>query len=80
MRVPLERCALKKQGSLVIPCARATRGRGLPSLDARTTGINQTALAGKLKKKRPVQNFRCGPLIHKTALGEEKCAFRWKLR
>src|SRR6266571_5256986 len=32
-----------KQGRLAIPCARATRGRGLPSLDARTLGKRQAA-------------------------------------
>jgi hypothetical protein len=34
--------------------------------------INQATLAGKLKKKRPAQNFRCGPLIYKIALGGER--------
>ena len=37
--------SFKELRSLVIPCARATRGRGLPSLDARTTGTNQAVLA-----------------------------------
>ena len=31
----------ERQGRLAIPCARATRGRGLPSLDARTSGNRQ---------------------------------------
>ena len=62
----------RKRGSLVIPCARATRGRRLPSLDARTTGINQATLAGKLKKKRPAQNFRCGPLDLQDSVGKSE--------
>jgi hypothetical protein len=32
-----------KEGVLAIPCARATRGRRLPSLDARTMGNRQAA-------------------------------------
>jgi len=31
----------KEKAGLAIPCARATRGRGLPSLDARTMGIHR---------------------------------------
>jgi len=34
----------RKKGSLAIPCARATRGLGRPSLDARTLGNRQAAL------------------------------------
>ena len=31
----------ERKGGLAIPCARATRGRGLPSLDAPTLGTRQ---------------------------------------
>jgi len=37
------------EGSLITPLARATRGRGLPSLDARSQGANQAALEGSLE-------------------------------
>jgi len=39
------------RSNLVIPCARATRGRGLPSLDARTMGINQATPRRETKNK-----------------------------
>ncbi len=34
---------IEEEKGLTIPCARATRGRGLPSLDARTMGKRQAA-------------------------------------
>jgi hypothetical protein len=34
---------IEEERGLAIPCARATRGRGLPSLDARTVGNRQAA-------------------------------------
>ena len=33
----------ERKYGLAIPCARATRGRGLPSLNARTMGTSQVA-------------------------------------
>ena len=33
----------ESRAGLPIPCARATRDRGLPSLDARTVGTRQAA-------------------------------------
>jgi hypothetical protein len=44
----------EKEHGLTIPCARATRGHGLPSLDARMLGNRQAALliiTGKREKR-----------------------------
>ena len=38
---------IEEERGLAIPCARATRGRGLPSLDARTLGNRQAPLTIK---------------------------------
>jgi hypothetical protein len=37
---------------LAIPCARTTRGRGLPSLDARTMGKRQAAPSNAKKREK----------------------------
>jgi hypothetical protein len=52
----------ERDGGLAIPCARATRGRGLPSLDARTMGKHQAApliLKGEGKGKEADGRARC---------------------
>ncbi len=50
----------ERKGSLAIPCARATRGHRLPSLDARTVGTRQapTPMPEGENKKRPTSRNR----------------------
>ena len=52
----------RERGGLITPLARATRGRGLPSLDARSQGVNQAILEGKVEEPTSLSPSRFAKL------------------